>query len=68
MLQEQERAVVDARQPGPEAPVEILGFGLFANLVLDLLPLHPKRRVGKQIVEAFGLVVIFREGVAVGDV
>ena len=67
VLQEQERAVVDPRQPGAEPSVESLGLGLLADLGLDLLPLDPERRIREQVVVPLALVVILGERVAVGD-
>ena len=54
VLEEEEAAVVDARQPGAEAAGEAELLVLVADLVLDLLPLHPERRIGEQVVEASG--------------
>ena len=54
--------------PAPKRPLKPLRLRLLAHLVLDLLPLDPERRIGEQVVEALALVVVFREGVAVGDV
>jgi len=58
VLQEQERAVVDPRQPGAEPAAEPPGLGLGLDGVLNLLPLDPERRIGKQVVEALTLVVV----------
>ena len=46
------RAVVDARQPGAEPAGEALASRARRWIdVLDLLPLHPERRVGEHVVE-----------------
>ncbi len=55
-------------RPAPKRPLKPLRLRLLADLVLDLLPLHAERRIGEQVVEALALVVVFGEGVAVGDV
>ena len=55
-------------RPAPKRPLKPLRLGLLADLVLDLLPLDPERRIGEQVVEALALVVVLGEGVAVGDV
>ena len=68
MLEEQERAVVDARQPGAEAAVEAERLVLGLDVVLDLLPLDAERRVGEQVVERSPGVAVLGERVAVGDV
>jgi len=41
VLEEQEAAVIDPGQPGPETAGEASLLVLAADLVLDLLPLHP---------------------------
>jgi hypothetical protein len=38
------------------------------DVVLHLLPLHPERRVGEQVVEALTAVAVVAEGVTEGDV
>ncbi len=67
MLKEQEAAVVDPRQPGPEATGEPLGLVLVADDPLDLLPFHAERRVGEQVVEGLPRKVVLRERVAHPD-
>ncbi len=47
VLEEQERPVVDAWEPGAEAAGKALRRGLVAHRVGDLLPLHTERRVGE---------------------
>ena len=52
VLEEQERAVVDARQAGPEATAEAELVVLVLDLPLDLLPLDAERRIGEEVVVA----------------
>ncbi len=68
VLQEEERAVVDARQAGAEAAVVAEALGLVADEALLRLPLHAEGRVGKQVVEARAGVAVGGEAVAEGDV
>ena len=51
VLEEEERAVVDAGQAGAEATVEAELLVLVLDLLLDLLPLDAEGRVGEQVVE-----------------
>ena len=67
-MQEQQRAVVDARQPGTEAPSEALRLVLVLDFLLDLLPLDAERRVGEHVVELLPRVPVLRERVAAHDV
>ena len=63
MLEEQEAAVVDPRHARTEPAGEALGLVLDLHRVGHLLPLHPERRVGEQIVEALGGVLVALVGV-----
>ena len=51
VLQEQQRAVVDARQPRAEPAGIAEGLGLVPNRLALLLPLHAEGRVGQHVVE-----------------
>src|SRR5208337_5210325 len=62
--QEEEGAVRDPWQARSEAPVEALRLVLLADLFLDLLPLHAKRRIGEHVVELLVGVTVIGEGVA----
>jgi hypothetical protein len=68
VLQEQEGAVVDARQAGAEAAGEAFVAVLVLYGLLDLLPLHAEGRVGEHVVEALAGVAVVGEAVAAGDV
>ena len=74
MLQEEQGAVVDARQAGAEAAAEAEGVALALDVALLLLPLHAEGRVGEHVVEgpllAVGVAVeaVLGEGVAEDDV
>jgi hypothetical protein len=73
VLQEEQRAVVDARQAGAEATAVAQGLGLVLDVPLLLLPLHAEGRVGQHVVEgalALGVAVeaVPGEGVAEDDV
>jgi hypothetical protein len=48
VLQKEQRAVVDPRQPGPEPPSKPLLVVLPLDLLLLLLPVHAEGRVGQQ--------------------
>ena len=67
MLQEQEGAVVDARQAGAEAAVEALIGVFLLDLVGDHLPLDAERRVSQQVVELLAVEGILGERVAERD-
>ena len=41
MQEKQQRAIRHARQAGAEATIETLALVFLADLLLDLLPLHP---------------------------
>ena len=64
VLQEQQRPVVDAWQPGTEPPAEPQRLVLGLDLLLHFLPLHPERRVGQHVVERPALVAVVAERVA----
>ena len=74
VLEEEQRAVVDARQAGAEAAVVAERFGLPLDVAALLLPLHAEGRVGEHVVEgppAAPVVVcegVPREGVPEADV
>jgi hypothetical protein len=51
VLEEQEAAVVNPGQTSTEAAGEPLAVVLVADDPLNLLPLHPERRIGEQVVE-----------------
>ena len=51
VLEKEEGAVVDARQPGAEAALIAQGVVLLLDVALLLLPLHAKGRVGQHVVE-----------------
>ena len=68
VLEEEERAVVDARQAGPEATAEAELVVLVLDLALDLLPLDAERRVGEEVVVASALEGVLAEAVAETDV
>ena len=54
VLQEEQRAVVHARQPGTEAAVKTTLVVLLLDLLLLLLPVHAEGRISEEVVE--GLV------------
>ena len=70
VLQEQQRPVIDPRQPRPESPVKAQQVPLLPDLALLLLPLNPERRIRQHVVECEApavrptRVTIGREGVA----
>ena len=51
MLQEEQRAVVHPWQAGPESSAKAQLFMLALHHALLFFPVHPKRRVGQQIIE-----------------
>ena len=51
VLQEKQRAVVDARQASTEPAREAELVSFLHDLVLLLLPVHAEGRVGKEVVE-----------------
>ena len=73
MLEEEERAVVDARRASAEAPAEAERVALLLDVALLLLPLHAERRIGEHVVERPFLAVagpvetVLGEGVAQDD-
>ncbi|MDQ1081472.1 hypothetical protein QE401_003998 [Pseudoroseomonas cervicalis] len=66
--QEQQGAVGDARQAGAEAAGMAELLGLLAHLLLHLLPLHAKGRVGQHVVELLSGMPVLGQGVAGHDV
>ncbi len=68
VLQEKQRAVVHARQPGAEAAVEAALVALLLDLLLLLLPVHTEGRIGEEVVEGLGRELILGEAVAVAHV
>jgi hypothetical protein len=60
MHQEQQRAVADARQTRPEAPVEALELVLILDLTLDLFLVHAERWIGEHVVELTVIALISR--------
>jgi hypothetical protein len=54
VLQEEQRAIIHPRQPGPETAFEAAFVVLLLNLLLLLLPVHAEGRVSEEVVE--GLV------------
>jgi hypothetical protein len=66
--QEQQRAVADAGKAWTEAAVESLLLGLFADFLLDLLPLDAEGRIGKRVVEGLAGQAVGGQGVAKDDV
>ena len=68
VLQEEQRSVVHARKPGAKAAGEGLLFVLPLDLLLLLLPVHPERRIGEEVVEGLSGELVLREAVAEADV
>ena len=68
VLEEQEAAVVDAGQSGPEPAGKSLRLVLVADGVGDLLPLDAERGVGDGVDDVEAGVAVLGEAVAVGDV
>ena len=68
MQQKQERAVTDPRQTRSETAVEPGLFGFLADLLLDFLPLHAKRRIGEHVIEVFPSESVVGEGVSKNDI
>jgi hypothetical protein len=68
VLQEEQRAVVHARQPGAEAAVEAALVVLLLDLLLLLLPVHAEGRIGEEVVEGLARELVLGEAVAVADV
>jgi len=74
VLQEQQRAVVDARRAGTEAAVVAQVIALVLDIPLLLLPLHTEGRIGQHVIEAALLALlvvgmsVLGEGIAQGDV
>jgi hypothetical protein len=66
--QEQQRSVADARHAGPETAVVALVFALLADVLLDVLPLHPEGRVGEHVVEVLAGQAVGGQRVAEHDV
>ena len=56
--QEEQRAIIDARQAGAEAAVEAELFVLLGDVVLLRLPLHAKGRIGQHVVELLVRVAV----------
>lgn len=68
MLEEQQGAVVDARQPGPESAVVAQGPELLLDKVLELLPRDAKGRVGEHVIKNQVREAVVCEGIAELDV
>ena len=74
MLEEEQRAVVDAWQAGAETAVVAERFGLLLDVAALLLPLHAEGGIGEHVVEGppSAPVVVLegvpREGVPEADV
>ena len=66
MLKEQERAVVDGREPGTEPGRKAHGPALTLDRVLPILPFDPEGRVGHQAVKAFAFETVPTLAVAEG--
>ena len=64
VLQEEQRAVVHARQPGAEAAVEAALVVLPLDLLLLLLPVHAEGRIGEEVVEGLARELVVGEAVA----
>ncbi len=64
VLEEEERAVVDAREAGAEAPVHSFTLRFVFHELLHLLPFDAEGRVREQVIEAFSDELIFGEAVA----
>ncbi len=64
MLEEEERAVVHPRQPGPEPPLEAPSLVLVFDFGLLALPVDPERRVREEVVELFACELIVDEAVS----
>ena len=56
--QEEQRAVIDARQAGTEASVEAKLLVLLGDVVLLRLPLHAEGRIGQHVVELLVRVAV----------
>ena len=67
VLQEQERPVVDPRQPGTEPARVAERRLLVVDVLLDRLPFHAERRVGQHVVVRLLLVAVVAERVPVED-
>ena len=68
MLQEEQRAVVHARQAGPEAAIEATLIVLLLDLLLLLLPVHAEGRIGEEVVVGLAVELVLGKAVAVPDV
>ena len=68
MLEEEQRAVVDAGQPGAEAAAKALLLVLAADELLLGLPLHPEGRIGQHVVELVPGEMVVGEAIAESDV
>jgi len=66
--QEEKAPVAYLRQAGAKAASESAFFVLGLKLLLNLLPLHPERRIGDEIVELIVRQAVMTEGVALDDV
>ena len=64
MLEEEQRAVVHARQAGAEAAVEAELVVLALDLLLLLLPVHAEGRIGEEVVEVLAGELVVGEAVA----
>ena len=68
VLQEEQRAIVHARQPGAEAAVEAALVSLLLDLLLLLLPVHAEGRIGEEVVESLACKLVPGEAVAEADI
>ena len=68
VLQEEQRAVVHARQPGAEAAVKTTLVVLLLDLLLLLLPVHAEGRISEEVVEGLAVELVLGKAVAVPNV
>jgi hypothetical protein len=68
VLEEEQRAIVHARQPSAEAAVEAALIVLLLDLLLLLLPIHAEGWIGEEIVEGLARELVLGEAVAEADI
>jgi len=68
VLEEEERAIVDPRQPSAESAGKAELAALVLDDLLDLLPFDPERRIREQVVVPLALEGVLAEAVAEHEV
>jgi len=66
--QKKHGAIRNTGQAWAKAAIKALLFMLFADLLLNLLPFHAERGIGKHVVKGFVRVAIIRKGITCNDI